>query len=275
MKQSTEWDKARLLESPLFTPLHSILARLDTQSFPSLQDCNLLLDAIQPTITVHSKAVLRFVSQLHGKLAFAEKYEQRCYLSGELQMRSHNYHDLFNALVWMTFPHTKAILNARHYHALIQEEAAGTTERGAVRDANTLFDESGVIVAYADGGSAALLRDFKWKELFWQQRAQTQAGMGFYLFGHGLYEKALQPYIGMTGHGLLLCVPAEFFMWPLEQQLGHLDTLLADYLSDRNNCATSRDLSPVPVLGVPGWAAENNKASYYDNSAYFRSGRRA
>jgi hypothetical protein len=28
------------------------------------------------------------------------------------------------------------------------------------------------------------------------------------------------------------------------------------------------------LLGVPGWAADNNCAAYYDNTAYFRPGRR-
>ncbi|MBN3821090.1 DUF3025 domain-containing protein, partial [Paraburkholderia sp. Se-20369] len=38
---------------------------------------------------------------------------------------------------------------------------------------------------------------------------------------------------------------------------------------------TSRDLSPLPVLGVPGWCAENAEPAFYDDPAVFRSGRRA
>ncbi len=96
-------------------------------------------------------------------------------------MRAHDWHDLLNALVWLTFPKTKAVLNARHYHALMEERASGNTRRGAVRDVNTLFDESGVIVVYADNELAALLRNFQWKELFWQRREQVRAGMGVYI----------------------------------------------------------------------------------------------
>jgi hypothetical protein len=29
----------------------------------------------------------------------------------------------------------------------------------------------------------------------------------------------------------------------------------------------------VPLLGVPGWSADNESESYYDNTAYFRPGR--
>ena len=92
-------------------------------------------------------------AQQRGKLPFEAQYEPRCYLTGEVQTRANNWHDLFNALVWLTFPKTKAVLNARHYHALTVEEIASGSHRGAVRDVNTLLDESGVIVVYADANS--------------------------------------------------------------------------------------------------------------------------
>jgi hypothetical protein len=97
--------------------------------------------------------------------------------------------------------------------------------------------------------------------------------MGFFLFGHGLYEKTLQPYVGMTGQGLLLQVEQTFFAWPQPRQLVHLDGLLADYLSAPERCRSTRELTPVPLLGVPGWAAENERAEFYDNTRYFRAGR--
>jgi hypothetical protein len=149
------------------------------------------------------------------------------------------------------------------------------SQRGAVRDTNTLLDESGVIVVCADEELASLLRDFQWQELFWHRREQVKASMGFYIFGHGLYEKALQPYIGMTGQGIVLAVEQSFFTWPLPQQLMHLDKLLADNLALPEYCSNTRELSPVPLLGVPGWAADNDSPAYYDNTRYFRPGRRS
>jgi Protein of unknown function (DUF3025) len=234
--------------------------------------------ARRPPITVQSGMPLSFVPQRHGKLPFEAQYEPRCYLTGEVQMRAHDWHDLFNALVWLTFPKTKAVLNASHYHALAEGRASGNTGRGAMRDMNTLLDESGVIVAYTDTNPgpelAALLRNFKWKELFWQRREQMTTKMGFYIFGHGLYEKALQPYIGMTGQGLLIKVEQGFFSWPPAQQWKHLDSLLADYLAAPGHCRSTRELSPVPLLGVPGWAKDNDYETYYENTQYFRPGRR-
>lgn len=190
-------------------------------------------------------------------------------------MRENNWHDLLNALVWLTFPKTKAAINARHYHALTNAtKQATSSQRGAVRDTNTLLDESGVIVVCADAELATLLQNFQWQELFWQRREQVKSSMGFYIFGHGLYEKALQPYIGMTGQGVVLSVEQAFFNWPLAQQLAHLDTLLADRLALPEYGSTTRELSPVPLLGVPGWAADNECEAYYENTHYFRPGRR-
>jgi hypothetical protein len=267
-----------LLKSPLFAPLHPILADFDGENFPSLQDCNNLLAAVNPTITVQSGMPLRFVPQECGKLSFEARYETRCYLTGEVQMRAHNLHDLFNALVWLTFPKAKAAINERHYRALTKQDSSANSQRGAMRDVNTLLDESGVLIVYADANSdtdlAGLLRDFKWKELFWQSREWVRSGMGFYLFGHGLYEKALQPYIGMTGQGLLMAVKPEFFSWAPARQLIQLDSMLAEYLAIPAHCRSTRELSPLPLLGIPGWTADNDCAAYYENTAYFRPGRR-
>lgn len=271
-----EWNQQALLQAPLFAPLRSVIKRLSRDIFPAMDAFNVLLSERIPAITVHSGHALRFVPQATGKQGFESQYEPRCYLTGEVQTRAENWHDLLNALVWLTFPKAKAAINRRHYQALQQPRRTDSrSQRGAVRDTNTLMDESGVIVACADKQLAQLLRDFQWRELFWQRRAEVRQHMGFYLFGHGLYEKALQPYTGITGQGFILEVDAEFFTWPHDLQLAHLDELMATFWSDAENCRSTRELSPVPLLGVPGWCEENNEAGYYDNTAYFRPGRRS
>lgn len=275
------WNRAALLQSPMFAPLHAIVAQLPEDSFPSLDDCNALLGAPQQPIVVRNGLPLRFVPQQYGKLPFESGYEPRCYLRGEVQTRADNWHDLLNALVWRVFPRAKAAINARHYDALVaveqridEDAPLLSSQRGAVRDMNTLFDESGVVVACADDELSGLLRDFRWRELFWQRREPVRERMGFFLFGHGLYEKALQPYVGITGQGLVMPVEQAFFAWPYERQLAHLDERLGDYLSAPEHCRSTAELTPVPLLGVPGWTPENENAAWYDNTAYFRPGRR-
>jgi hypothetical protein len=78
----------------------------------------------------------------------------------------------------------------------------------------------------------------------------------------------------MTGQGLLLAVVPEFFSWSQQAQLAHLDERMAEYLTNPAHCRNTRELSPVPLLGIPGWTTDNQFESYYDNTAYFRPGRR-
>ncbi len=273
MKTLPEWTPGVFGRSPMFAPLQSVFARMDSCSFPGLSELNVQLDKYVPAITVQSGMPLRFVPQEQGRLPFVAQYEPRCYLNGEVQTRENNWHDLFNALVWMAFPKAKAALNARHYQAMVAARNNGAGIRGRARDMLTLLDESGVLVACADAKLAKLLKEFKWKELFWQRRDQVEMHMGFYLFGHSLFEKAMQPYIGMTGQGLLLNVNEDFFSWPLERCLAHLDERLEEYLAASENCVSSRELTPVPLLGIPDWYDENNKPDFYDNGRYFRSRR--
>jgi hypothetical protein len=276
MNHYTHWNRADLLGNIALQALHPVIRSLPERCFPSLEDCNRLHAVRAEPIRVHSGQHLRFVPQEQGRLPLERQYEPRCYLRGEVMTREDNWHDLLNALVWLTFPRAKAAINWRHYFALTgsREDAFGSL-RGAVRDMNTLFDESGVVVPYAEEALADLLRGFRWKELFWQRRDEVQAGMGFYLFGHGLCEKALAPYIGMTGQGLLLPVAREFFGWPLARRLEHLDVRLADYLGDSQHCRDTHELTPVPLLGVPGWWADNEQEMFYDNRDYFRPGRQS
>lgn len=273
MNLKPAWLPSNLLQSPLFEPLWQAIARLQNKTFPALEEWNTLLDRDYPDITVQQGFPLRFVAQETGRQGFESQYEPRCYLTGEVQTRADNWHDLFNALVWLTFPKAKAAINARHYQALIHADEAVESQRGKVRDMATLLDESGVIVVSSNAGLTELLCNFQWKELFWKNREQVCKEMGFYIFGHGLHEKALRPYIGMTGQGLVLQVPKEFFSWPLPGQTKFLDENLAEYLNNPRHCISTRELHPVPLLGIPGWASENNREAYYDNTAYFRSGR--
>lgn len=273
MDSRAEWDI--MLHSPLFGALHPVLARLAErmkgrmEGFPGLDDLNALLETCHPVPKVRDGAPLRFVPQSAGRQPFEGQYEPRGYLKGEVQSREHNWHDLFNALVWLTFPSAKSAINAGHYAALLAGAGQGG-RRGGARDGLTLLDESGVIVASAEPELESLLREFRWKELFWNQRARFPAGMGFFLFGHGLLEKALRPYVGMTGQGIVLGVDKGFFGKTEEARLAELDRALAARLAASGEGFSPRDLTPVPLLGVPGWSSQSRDPAFYDETGYFR-----
>ena len=267
-----DWDPQFLSRSPMFEPLR-VHAPEWGRDWPGLEAMQQLLDRREPRVSNAAGTPLRLVAQGRRPRTFAEGYEARLFLRGELQVRERSWHDLLNVLVWLAFPRAKAALNARHYAALEAQHAAGAANRGPTQDALTLFDEGGVIVLSGDPELLDCLRAWRWKELFWTRRAQLPARMRFHLFGHALYEKALRPFLGITGRGIVLEAGPDLLGAPLAEQLAVADAKLAAYLSSSATLATTRELEIVPVLGVPGWCPENEREEYYDNPDYFRPAR--
>jgi hypothetical protein len=263
------WDPDFCSRSPMFEPLRPVANRLRSSNWPELDELNRL--ATGEAIVTANGQPIRFVPQ--QKRRGSERYEQRIYLRGEVQTRLENWHDLLNALTWLTFPRAKAALNERHFLALTESERKEEKNRGPIADTLTLFDEGGIVVVSCSDRLLGLLKSFEWKSLFWTRRDEMLAQMKFFVFGHALFEKALQPFIGVTGRAVLFEVEAQWLWLPLEAQLSDLDAMLATYLGNRRRLLATRELAPVPVLGVPGWARENATPDYYENTRYFRAGR--
>ena len=262
------WDARFAARSPMFAPLVALAQELAGDDWPDCAALNALA-AARGVVNAAGQS-LRFVPQAARSARFEDGYEPRIFLRGEVQTRSGNWHDCFNALVWLAFPRTKAALNARHYAAQRARRAAPQANRGAAQDALTLFDESGVVVACAAPALGALLREHAWQALFWQRRADLPGALAFHLFGHALYEKALAPYRGMTGRGLFVEVETDFFRQSAAVQCATLDALLAAQIGDPARLVTTGQLVAVPLLGVPGWCADNARADYYEDAGYFR-----
>ena len=184
----------------------------------------------------------------------AESYEMRVYETGCVATRADNLHDWFNALAWLAFPRTKARLNAMHAAAIPLEGG----RRGRLRDLLTLFDEGGAIVQCEDARLLSLLRDLRWRELFWDCREAVLASMRFLVLGHAVLEQALRPWPGITCKALLVSRPDD------------LDAQAAGWLARLPAHATPRDLGPLPIFGYPGWIGESASAAFYEDTRYFR-----
>lgn len=245
--------------------LRSTAQQLAGDDWPALPRLQKII--ARASICTASGLQLRLVPPVAGAGA---PYEQRLYAHGELEFRERNWHDLLNVLVWLKFPQAKAALNARHHAALPAGKEGG---RGPVRDALTLFDESGLIVLSADTELLDKIRGFRWKSLFWESRAALISGMDFVPFGHALCEKVLAPYKGITGRALLFEVAPDFFELPFAERLAVIDRRLAQQIADPQAMQHTHALAPVPVLGVPGWCVDNEQPAYYDDRDHFRPGR--
>ncbi|WP_413519083.1 DUF3025 domain-containing protein [Psychrobacter glacincola] len=222
---------------------------------------------------------LRFVSQ--DALPEGEVYESFIGATGNIPTRD-NLHDLFNGSIWLTFPKTKALLN--YYHMLeIAEQGIGAS-RGRVRDTITVFDENGAILVTADTGIGEALIDFDWQESLvtpreqWDKPVQlnSESQATVYIFGHALLEKLLQPRKALCAHSIVIYVTQDFFALTLAERICYLDQKVADYMDAllSQPDVTARKLSPLPILGVPHFWAENADASFYEDRQVFRHGRR-
>ena len=269
-----DWDPDFLARSPMFDPLRALGGVLATPDWPGRSVLQNLLERGGNPVMTCSGLPLRLVPAGSRMRSFEERYEARIHLRGEMIFRECNWHDLLNVMAWLTFPRAKAALNARHFEALEAQRTAGRANRGPAQDALTLFDEGGVIVAACDDDLLGLLRGWRWKELFWSNRTRLRERMRFYLFGHALYEKALRPFLGITGRGILLKTESALLAQPPREPLAVLDSQVAATISESGNLTAPRELAVIPVLGVPGWCPGNEQESYYDNTDYFRPGRK-
>ncbi|WP_102798693.1 DUF3025 domain-containing protein [Bowmanella denitrificans] len=193
-------------------------------------------------------------------------YESFIATHSKVPTRQHNWHDFFNALIWRQFPLSKSALNRLH---MADIKAHGTLQRTPRRNRITHFDECGVLLVYSDPVIAQLLKDHQWLEAFWQHRSSWGKQVQALIFGHANYEMLLNPYIGLTGKWLGIQVPACYFDWPQWEQLRWVDQHLQHRLAQENCLGEKGVLSPLPLLGVPGWWSDNQQADFYRNSDYF------
>lgn len=181
-------------------------------------------------------------------------YEVHVFETGRVQTRPESPHDLFNALAWLAFPRTKALINALHAEEIPRERG----RRGRRRDLLTLLDEGGVIVQTDDAELTSLIRRFEWKALFWERRSRVRTHMRFWILGHATLEQALEPRPGIACKAI--------FVSPGRP----LDEAAHAWLAALPRDTAPRELPPLPVFGYPGWLPGSERAAFYDDTRYFR-----
>jgi hypothetical protein len=128
--------------------------------------------------------------------------------------------------------------------------------RGPVRDAATLIDESGLLLA-ADEPVREALHRFDWQWLFGEQRSRWGGDWQAFTFGHALIEKLRSPYKALTA--VVVCLPAAAV---------EIDEAAAQWVSHAPLAPPL--LAHLPVLGIPGWWPANEKPAFYADAAVFR-----
>jgi DUF3025 family protein len=189
-----------------------------------------------------------------------EAYEAFVARTGSVPTRD-NLHDFFNGLVWLRFTRAKRRLS--ELQAAEIARAGVGPQRGAVRDAITLFDENGAVLAAPPALWEALLaRD--WRRLFVDLRP-LWSRTAVMVFGHALLEKLVSPRKELTAHVWRGNAPAD--------SASSLDRWLAGQLTEGS--LAGKPFTPLPLLGIPDWWPGNQDFSFYDDPLVFRPPRRA
>jgi len=252
-----DWNTALLLGNPIFADLCQRFRFDQLTDYPDIGWLNQCLP--------HSG--VSFVDN-DTLSADGRYYEEYIYATQCIPTRKDNWHDFFGALIWCLYPKTKALLNQLHMAEIAQH---GLKQRSKLRNKLTLFDECGVVICLEPKANqhAELLGQHQWQQSFVTKRSDWWQGIRPMIFGHAMYEMATAPFIGLTAKALFIEVPAGFSQWPLTAAYQYLDSQLL--LQIKNDVLlSSEQLTPLPLLGVPGWYAASHQPQFYANQDYFR-----
>ncbi len=250
--------------SEIYSDLRILLQQHQWNNWPG---CSGLMALLDKPVMLASGLPLQMVPQDETLPHPQMGYEERIFKTGLISTREQNWHDLFNAFIWLLFPQTKIILNELHLSELTKQTGKKRTRQ---RDMMTHFDESGIVIASTDASLFKALKNHQWNKVFIHSRALWGQQINAFVFGHGMYEKALKPFIGFTGKAYCIKVDADFFQYEKLAQYFFLDQRLANEIKCHQTLSCRETLTPLPILGVPGWYKDNKDPKFYANKDYFR-----
>ena len=188
-------------------------------------------------------------------------YEQRITHTGAIATRARNWHDLFNAFIWMRYPAIKQALNARQVADIAQ---VGPKQRTRGQCALTQFDEAGAVLRLHDAALLSAWDAHDWPYLFRNWADAEQRGVvQLWLFGHSLFEHALTPAIALVAKALVIDASG---MLKDEDMAFHI----AEGIAAGALLNDPQELRPIPLTGIPGWHPEHGAEDFFTRVPCFR-----
>jgi hypothetical protein len=257
----TQWQPELFLQQGIFSSLAAHFPLAQCEDFP---------DAALLTQWLAERTSLKSWSFVDSSALDQDGryYEDFIFQTQQIPLRANNWHDLFGALIWCLFPNTKQRMNQLHMDQIRQ---FGSKERSMVRHKLTLLDECGVLLCVKPSQRYLLdlLRNHQWTDAFFQHKNQW-AELKPLIFGHANYEMATRPFIGLTAKLWCIEVPEQGLTWADTEGYDFVDNLLAAQLVQPELLLDNQQLSPLPLLGVPGWHQQVQDLAFYADSSYFR-----
>jgi len=245
------------LEYPLYSVFHSDFQKIK---------CPLTVEELNQLRIEHRLQNYFFINQscdVHGS---SHGYELIINRDKKIPTRENSWHDTLNALVWMTFPNLKRTLN---YFQCLDFKSTQNKIRTARQNLLAHFDEDGIILLHTDCEFIDKLKNHEWMRIFHNESTNYGLTWKVWGFGHGLMEKCLQPYIGLTAKAMLIQVNQDFFKNHFQSQIEIIDDFLSKTITQQSRLLCENRLQPFPLLGVPGWYP-GQCFNFYKNNVYFR-----
>ncbi|MCY7353847.1 MAG: DUF3025 domain-containing protein [Lysobacter sp.] len=246
---------ADCFDHPVFSACAGQRGWLQCETWPTIEAMNAALHAASD-----GAADLQFVQQSQALLDEGLHYEQRIHHDGRIATRLHNWHDLFNALIWIRYPALKRALNHRQVEEI---DRVGLKVRSRAQSALTHFDEGGAVIVVRDPTLLALWDAHDWPGLFWRHRSAWMDGRIEIaaVFGHALLEHALQPQQLLVAKCIAVATMAD-----AKQAIASVgEAVIAGALLN-----DPQELRPLPLSGVPGWHPQSSEQDFYRHAACFK-----
>lgn len=244
----------RIFQHPVFHGVTEFLSWAQSEQWPAVEILN---QSSEPLLHAYTGKPLVFVKQTPELLNDGKHYEQRIYQSGLISTRENNWHDLFNAMMWLKYPRIKSALNARQWGDI---ESHGLKTRTPAQCAMTLFDEAGAIVSLP----VEMLECWKqhdWHGLFIEHANDWRAGRArAAVFGHALLDHAL------VTETLLV---AKCIVLDEKTALASGIDSLADAIHAGTVLRANNELRTLPLCGIPGWHSASDSAAFVTTAACF------
>jgi hypothetical protein len=207
----------------------------------------------------------RFVTESREALRQVGGYEPHVAKLRAVPTRPGHWHDFFNMCVWAHFPKLRWALNSVHVDAPGEKDPRNG--RTPAQNLAATLDEAGMLVLSSSQELLDELRELRFKQVFWERRAELVATTRFWIVGHGLLESLLEPHPGLTARSLLLQVSELNVPEPTSTDSSDALRFAVDTLATRriDGWRVARAvLDPIPVLGIPGYC-DNGTAAFYDD----------
>lgn len=244
----------KIFKHPVFRDVADFLPWATSEQWPNVETLN------QSTVTLshaYTGKPLVFVKQSAELLNDGMHYEQRIFQHGLIATRENNWHDLFNAMMWLKYPKIKSALNARQWGDI---EGHGLKTRTPAQCAMTLFDEAGAIVTMPEE-MLACWKQHDWHGLFIEHANAWHEGRArVAVFGHALLDHALVTETLLVAKCMVLEDKSDFSIC--------FERIASDIYKE-NSLRSNSELRTLPLCGIPGWHSATDSAQFVKSAACF------